>query len=151
MYNIIVYREKARLVVAQYFRSSAQKIGPNWPKFAEEVMKQGISPVGWGITEYYTGGEWNPNDIEYELCMPVMGDIDPIEPLKARTLEGGKVASAIYRGSYDKICSAYDELFKWIEEQGLEIIGNIREIHLRCPHNTDDPSGLVTEIQMLVK
>jgi len=151
MCDIIVYQEKARPVVAKRFRSSAPEIGPNWPKFAGEVVEQGIFPVGWGITEYFCEGEWNPEDVEYELCMPVMGEISPSEPLKAKTLDGCKVVSAIYRGSYDKIGPAYDEIFKWIEEQGLEIVGNIREIHLRCPHNTDDPAGFVTEIQIPVR
>jgi len=151
MCEIIVYQENDRPVVAQHFRSPAVEIGQNWPKFAEEVAKQGIFPSGWGILEYFCGEDYNPDDVEYELLLPVIGKISPSEPLKAKTLEGGKVASAIHRGTYENIAETYDAIFEWIAKQGLQVAGNVREFHLRCPHTNDDPTALITEIQIPVR
>jgi len=150
MCEIVVYEDAERKVVAQRFRTSIEEIGPNWPKFAEEVYRQGIFPSGWGIAEYFCHGEFDPKDVDSELMVPVVGDIAPRKPLTARTLPAVKVASIIHRGAHENIGKSYEALMKWIAENGLKPVGDAREHYLRCPHTTPVPAGYVTEIQIPV-
>lgn len=151
MCKIVIYEDAERQVVAKRFRTPLAEKGKNWPEFAQEVRSQNILSVSWGIEEHFYHGEFNPDDVEYELMLPVAGEIQPAAPLKARILPAAKVASIIHRGPFDELDKAYDRLFKWIEEQGLKIAGNVRVVHLRCPHNTPEPAGYVTEIQVPVE
>ena len=151
MCEIAIYTENERNVVTQRFRTPASQIGPNWPKFADEVRKQNVFISGWGIAEYHVPGEYNPDDVDYELMLPVMGEISPSAPLAAKKLEAAKVASILHRGEHETMCETYDKLFKWIAEQGLQVAGNVREVYLRCPHTNNDPAGYVTEILVPVK
>ncbi len=151
MCEIIIYNENERTVVTQRFRTPASQIGPNWPKFADEVRRQNVFTSGWGIAEYHCSGGYNPEDVDYELMLPVMGEIEPLSPLNIKKLDAAKVASILHRGEHETMGESYDKLFKWIGEQGLQVAGNVREVYLRCPHTNNDPAGYVTEILVPVK
>jgi len=151
MSRVVIYEEAERPVVAQRFKTTVMQLKDNWPAFAGEIIKQGIAPGGWGIAEYFCQGEFDPNNVDCELMMPVMGPIQPAEPLKAKVIPAGKVASIIHRGPHEGIGKAYEELMVYIGQQGLKPIGNAREYYLRCPHTTADPEGLVTEIHIPVE
>jgi len=114
------------------------------------IIRKYPSPAG-ESSAYITEGEFDPNDVEYELMFPIEGEAHAEPPLKIKKLPAGEVASIIHRGPFDGIGAAYDTLFKWINQQGLSPAGYAREVHLRCPHNTTDPKGLVTEIQVPVR
>lgn len=147
----ITYNEQERWVVAMRFKGAISRTSENWQRFAREVHNQEIPVSGWGISAYITEGEFDPNDVEYELMFPIEGEAHAEPPLKIKKLPAGEVASIIHRGPFDGIGAAYDTLFKWINQQGLSPAGYAREVHLRCPHNTTDPKGLVTEIQVPVR
>ena len=151
MCDVVLYGDAERVVVTQRFRTPLTQIKENWQKFAQEVRRQNIFPAGWGITEYFCQGEFNPDDVDYELMLPVALDINVQAPLGTRKLEAVTVASIIHRGLLDKIGGTYDKLFNWIDKQGLQVVGNVREVYLRCPHTTLDPAGFVTEIQVPVR
>ncbi len=151
MCEIAIYEDRGRKVVAKRFRTPDSERGKNWPVFAEEVRKAGFHPSGWGIVEYFVEGEWNPDDVEYDLILPIEDEIEAEPPLKIRELKPRKVVSIIHRGSFDGLGEAYEELFAYIEENGLKVNGNLRMFHLRCPHNTATPEGYVTEIQVPIE
>lgn len=151
MCDIVVYNDMERNVVSMRFRTPIEKVGESWVTFAREVSRQGIHPTGCGIAEYFVEGEFNPNDVEYVLMLPVEGDVTPYGELKTGKIPAGKVASIIHRGEYNTIGKAYEDLYEWIVENGMQATGNCREIYLRCPHNTPDPNGFVTEVQVPVK
>ena len=46
---------------------------------------------------------------------------------------------------------SYEAILTWIEENGYEIIGNIREEFHMDDYMTDNPKEFVTEIQIPVK
>ena len=151
MCDAVVYEDAERAVVAIRLKTPPAQIGENWPKFAKEARKkQNIHTDGWGIQELL--GDVGPGgEIEYELMLPVTGDIQPAPPLHARTLPRTKVASILFRGPLSETGRHHEKLAGWIEQQGLQISGNTRVVHLRCPHNTPEPAGYVTEIQIPVE
>jgi len=62
-----------------------------------------------------------------------------------------RVATTIYKGSYDTISAAYNALMRWIEANGYEVIGPGREIYFTDPNSGVPPSEYVTEVQFPVK
>ncbi len=62
---------------------------------------------------YYGGEDFDPNDFEAELCVPVAVLPESKGDVVARELDGGSMASTIYKGPYDKMESAYALLESW--------------------------------------
>jgi len=152
MCEITVYEESEREVIAKRCVGSISETGKNWQKFAKMLNQQGFHYSEWGIEEYHSEVDrWNPENFEYELMLPVHEDHQPDEPLYKKTLPAGKVASIIFRGAFDKMGEYYKKLAEWIAKNDLQIDGNVRIVHLRCPRNTNHSDGLVTEIQIPVK
>ena len=151
MCDIVIYEEPERSMVAICLRTPPEQIGKNWPVFAKEVReKQNIRTDGWGVEEHVTTVN-DSGELDYELMLPVIGEIQPDPPLFARTLPQVKVASILYRGSLTQTGGYGKKLMDWIDQQGLKVCGNMRVVHLRCPHNTSDAKGYVTEIQVPVE
>lgn len=65
-------------------------------------------------------------------------DLPPIE----------QAATVIHRGGMDTVGATYQDLAKWIEENGYRGAGVAREVYLA--YGEGDPSGWVTEIQEAV-
>lgn len=151
MCDIVIYEEHERSMVAIRLKNAPDKIGKNWPVFAEQVReKQNIRTDGWGIEEHFSTVK-DSGEIDYELMLPVIGEIQPDPPLFVRTLPRTKVASILYRGSLTQTGEYCKKLMDWIDQQGLKVCGNMRVVHLRCPHNTADAKGYVTEIQIPIE
>ena len=151
MCDIVIYEEPERSMVAIRLKNAPNEIGKNWPVFAKQVREeQKILTDGWGIEEHLSTID-DGGVIEYELMLPVIGEIKPNPPLFARTLPQAKVASILYRGPLNQTGEYRKKLMDWIDQQGLKVCGNLRVVHLRCPHNTTDAEGYVTEIQIPIE
>jgi DNA-binding transcriptional MerR regulator len=59
-----------------------------------------------------------------------------------------EVAAAIYRGPVEGIPSAWEALVRWIEDSGLRLVGDCRELYHEW--HDDDPAANVTELQQPV-
>ena len=63
-----------------------------------------------------------------------------------------KSAACIYhKGSYGTLSESYESVLKYIEENGYEIAGAIRESYIDGIWNQEDESGWLTEIQIPVR
>ena len=59
------------------------------------------------------------------------------------------MATLVYKGPYEGISEPYNALGKWIEANGFQIAGPIREVYLSDPAKTK-LADYITEIQMPV-
>lgn len=151
MCDIVIYEEPERSMVAIRLKTPPEEIGKNWPVFAKQVReKQNIRTDGWGIEEHFTTVKGS-GEIDYELMLPVINEIQPDPPLFARILPRAKVASILYRGTLNQTGEHRKKLMNWVDQQGLKVCGNMRVVHLRCPHNTSDAKGYVTELQVPIE
>jgi effector-binding domain-containing protein len=91
----------------------------------------------------YYDQEFNPEKADYEICLPVKGNKDQI----TNTIEGGKHAVIVHKGSYDEIPKAYETIMKWIEENGYTITNPPKEVYLVGSNETKDPKEYVTEVR----
>ena len=67
-----------------------------------------------------------------------VADLPPVE----------QAATTIHQGDMDTVGATYQNLAKWVEENGYRSTGVAREVYLR--YGEGDPSGWVTEIQEVV-
>lgn len=82
---------------------------------------------------------------DLEVTLPVAGEVQGTDEIKCYELPGGKMAKILHEGAYDKASESYNELFAWLEENGMQVTGYMREVYLNDP-STVPPSGLLTEI-----
>jgi len=62
-----------------------------------------------------------------------------------------KMACVVHHGSYDDLGQAYMDLLAWIETNGYRITGPNRDVYLRGPESSGDPTTYVTEVQVPVE
>jgi effector-binding domain-containing protein len=61
-----------------------------------------------------------------------------------------KAASVTYKGRYEDMGEAYNDVMLWIANHNLKIDGLCRELYLVSPGDTGDPDQYVSEIQVPV-
>ena len=107
------------------------------------------------LPEYCFTGYLEPGykdeDILVEICEAVTGAKQEIGGLYFKTLPEIQAACIFHRGSYGTLPESYEAVLRFIEENGYEIAGAIRESYLDGVWNQDDDSGWLTEIQIPVR
>lgn len=58
------------------------------------------------------------------------------------------VASILHKGKYTDLGAAYAYGIKWVEENGYQITGQLRESYIDGVWNTDNENDWLTEIQI---
>ncbi len=149
MCDVMVFRTKAVKVASLRKRGPISEQPEAWQRLAGFVSSQGLTVTGPGVGIYYDT-TWNPEDVNYEICLPVDKNGEAEGAITFRELASTLVASLIHRGSYDKMCESYKRLTEWIKANGYTIVGPPMEVYLRCPHLIDDAMGYVTDIQIPV-
>jgi effector-binding domain-containing protein len=93
--------------------------------------------------------EHKDQDVDGEACVPVDEKYQGLSTVRCADLPTVKVASVIHHGAYNTLSQSYQTVLKWVEANGYQVHGPIREIYLQCgePLRQDDDS-YVTEIQV---
>lgn len=96
-------------------------------------------------------GEWKETDVDIEAQKIVRGTYPDTEHVHFRTLPPVTVASATYRGSYERIGEVYAAVAGWAEANGYACCGPMLNIYHVSPHETQNPEEFVTEVCYPVK
>lgn len=100
----------------------------------------------------YHDEEYRESDIDLEVCEAVVAKCEDSEGVVYKEVEEIPEAVCMYhRGNYDTLSKSYGELFQWMEENGYEKIGKIRESFIDGIWNKEDPREWLTEIQIPVR
>ena len=101
-----------------------------------------------------------PPDGEWEIYLPLTGQIVPSSRIAVRRLPACRAATLIVRGPYDRVAEARAGLEGWVAEAGLRPAGALRilylqfgaERELRIPagYVVDRAADYVTELQLPV-
>ena len=102
------------------------------------------------FTNYLEPG-YKDENILVEICESVTAAKEETGGLFFRTLPEIQAACIFHRGSYGTLSESYEEILKYIEENGYEIAGEIRESYIDGVWNQNDESGWLTEIQIPVR
>jgi effector-binding domain-containing protein len=99
----------------------------------------------------YHDEEFTEGGADIEVTVPITGKISIGDPaIEVRNLKPVKVTSLVHKGSYETIGQGYKKIIDYIQKQGYEINGLMRDIYLNDP-NTVNPEDILTEIQIPIK
>ena len=90
-------------------------------------------------------------DIPVEICESISEAREETGALRFKTLPAIQAACVYHRGSYRTFPESYEAVLRYIEENGYEISGEIRESYIDGVWNRDDESQWLTEIQVPVR
>ena len=103
------------------------------------------------FTHYLEPGD-KGEDILIETCQAVTEKKEDSGKVKFKILpEVPEAACIFHRGSYETFSKSYAAILDFIEENGYEICGNIRESYIDGVWNKEKPEEWLSEIQITVK
>lgn len=114
------------------------------------INQHGATPIEPAITLYYEEGSCMQN-FEVGACMPFTGTLassDAVEVCELPTYE--TAASVVHHGPFSTLNEAYSAGFRWIEANGYQTVGHVRELNLEYERNGDQ-TKYVTEIQFPIE
>ena len=122
------------------------------PKMGALMEKAGCECA---IPEYcftnYLEPRCKDEDILVEICESVAASRKGREGLYFRTLPEIQAACIFHKGSYGTFSESYETVLKYIEENGYEIVGTIRESYIDGVWNKEDEWEWLSEIQIPVR
>ena len=102
------------------------------------------------FTNYPEPG-YKDSDILVEICESVVEAKQETGGLRFKTLPEIQAACVFHRGSYRTFSESYETVLRYIEENGYEIAGEIRESYIDGIWNKEDESPWLSEIQVPVR
>lgn len=107
------------------------------------------------LPEYCFTGYLEPGyrdgDILVEICESVVAAKKETGELRFKTLPEIQAACIFHKGSYRTFPESYEAVLRYIEENGYEIAGEIRESYIDGVWNMDDERQWLSEIQVPVR
>lgn len=102
------------------------------------------------FTNYPEPG-YKESDIPVEICEAVAEAKTEVGDLKFKNLPQIQAACVFHKGSYRTFSESYETVLRYIEENGYEIAGEIRESYIDGIWNKDDENQWLSEIQVPVR
>jgi len=99
----------------------------------------------------YHDGEHKESDVDVEVQKSVKGNYKNTENVVFKTVEPILMASATYKGSYEKINEVNEAVANWVSDNGYEFNGLSFCIYHVSPHESQNPEEWVTEVCYPVK
>jgi len=120
-------------------------------KIAAYLDQQGVRPGSPALLLLYSRSEQRDDGlyIDVEAAIPVSTALPGNEQIIIHTLPGGLVASTIHTGNDLSLGQAHVALYRWMKDNGYQVIGPPRQVRLRHGEHMD-PSQYVTEVQFPV-
>jgi effector-binding domain-containing protein len=113
------------------------------PAVMAALAAQGAHPVGPPFARYYG---MPTETIELEVGFPVSGTASAADGATPGTLPGGPVVRAVHVGPYERLRQTYDEMYLWMQAEGLEPADTMWEVYLSDPSRQPDPATWRTEV-----
>ena len=88
---------------------------------------------------------------EQSFCEAVTEAKKETGGMRFKTVPEIQAACVFHRGSYRTFAESYETVLRYIEENGYEIAGEIRESYIDGVWNRDDESQWLSEIQVPVR
>lgn len=122
-------------------------IGEAYGKIMRYVAELGEQPAGVPYTAYYN---LDMQDLDVEMGFPVARALPGQGEINAGAIPAGGYATCMYQGPYSKMEEPYNEIFKWMAENGYEQTGVSYEYYYNSPEEVPE-SELLTKIAIALK
>ncbi|HTY91443.1 MAG TPA: GyrI-like domain-containing protein [Methanocella sp.] len=94
--------------------------------------------------------EVGPDNCRYRVCVPIRGDAKGSCGVMIETLPGIHAACTLHKGPYLGLPAKWQEMMRWVRENGYTIADVPREVYLNDCWGSSEYE-LLTEIQIPVK
>ena len=108
----------------------AQVLGEAYGEIFGHLGEQGVQPAGMPFTMYYN---MNMQDLDIEIGVAVERPVPEKCAMRMGELPAGKIAACLYTGPYEDCGPAYEELGRFVQEQGYEATGVAIEYYFSGP------------------
>jgi effector-binding domain-containing protein len=99
----------------------------------------------------YCSEEFSEDAVDVEIAVPVAGSAPEGGRVNCRELPGvEQMACIIHQGGYETIGGTYGQLMTWVEANGYQAAGPVREVYLQGPES-GEADTYVTEVQLPVE
>lgn len=123
------------------------------PEIGQKVMSK-YPDLRCTMPEYcfiiYRDGEYREKDINIEFCEAIDQLKEDFEDIKFKEMPSVQAVSLLHKGSYEGLPKAYAYAFKWIEENGYQVLDDPRESYIDGIWNKDSQDEWLTELQIPV-
>lgn len=125
-------------------RSEIRRVmGPGHAELMATLGRQGITPAGRWFTHHL---KLDPAVFDFEIGVPVERPVEAIGRVAPGELPATTVARTVYRGGYEGLSSAWQDLGAWITAQGLRPAPSLWEVYVTDPEATPEPASWRTEL-----
>ncbi len=135
------------------FAEIGSAMGRMFERLMGRLMKEGAALAGAPFCLYHMESA-NETQADIEVCEAVAELLPDDADVKGRTVPGAKGTTLrhIYKGSYEGLYAVYDDMQRWVDENGWtwDMNAPMREIYLNDP-DCVPPEELLTEIICPVK
>lgn len=121
-------------------------IGESFGKMAAYLHDRGEYLSDVPFVAYHS---WDKEEIDLETGFPVSFPLPAREEIKAGLIPGGKCIFCMYMGPYHKMTPVYEEMMKWISDNGFEPDGPPCEHYYNGPDTPEEQ--LLTRLVMPIK
>jgi len=95
---------------------------------------------------------FNPQKARYEVCLPISGKFKEEGGVKSKELEKGAFACITHSGPIEKLPDTYKTILRWIEENGYQVAGPMREIYQKGIREAGGiPQEFLIEVQLPIR
>jgi effector-binding domain-containing protein len=129
------------------FADMPKVIGESYGKIMQYLGEISEQPAGMPYAAYYN---LDMQDMDLEMGFPVAKPLPGKGEVKPGEIPAGKYVTCLYKGPYSQLEQAYNELFKWLQENGRELTGVYYEYYYNSPMEVPE-SELLTKIAIPVK
>ena len=121
-------------------------IGESYGKIAAYIKELGENFSDVPFVAYHN---LDMQNLDVEMGFPVTKSLPDKNEIKSTFIPAGKIIFCMYRGAYIEMASVYNEMAKWITENGYEPVGTSYEYYYNSPEFPE--SELLTKIVMPIK
>lgn len=104
-------------------------IGGSFGKIATYLKELDVLMVDIPFVGFPNFESMNESNVDVMIGIPIPRVVQEKEDMKVVTLPEGEIAFCMYKGSYDKMTSLYDEMKTWIGDSGYQIAGAAYEYY----------------------
>nr|WP_321302702.1 GyrI-like domain-containing protein [uncultured Trichococcus sp.] len=122
-------------------------LGKAFMDIVTHIMELGEQPVGPAFVGYFN---MDMERLELEIGFPVSKALPGQGDILAGHIPAGKQVTCMYKGPYMEMPPAYEEIQKWIEDNGYKPLGPVYEHYYNSPEEVPE-SELLTKIVFLVE
>ncbi len=145
-YEIEIKDQAPQPVMSIRTRTTVQEmpafLGRAYGAVAQYLGEMGEAPAGPPFAAYYN---MDMPNLDMEAGFPSSKPLPAKGEIRASEIPGGRLATCVYTGPYDRMKDAYEALMQWIKESGCQGTGVTFELYLNDPAQTP-PQELKTLI-----